>query len=80
MFLIGGFPMRRWIAPLIYSLLASTSVFASVTLHVTVKNESAEDIDGAIVYALVFTNNGPCPVSYTHLDVYKRQGSLSPAS
>ena len=51
--------MRRWIAPLIYSLLASTSVFASVTLHVTVKNESAEDIDGAIVYALVFTNNGP---------------------
>ena len=55
--------MRRWLNALIVSLLASTSLFASVTLPVTVKNENGENVDGATVYALVFTNNGPDPIN-----------------
>jgi hypothetical protein len=55
--------MRRWLHALTVTLLASTSLFASVTLHVTVKDEENTAIDGAMVYALVFTNNGPDAVN-----------------
>ncbi|MBP9127474.1 MAG: hypothetical protein KBG07_01740, partial [Elusimicrobia bacterium] len=55
--------MRRWTTAFFSFLLACTSLMASVTLSVTVKDEQDNDVDGAIVYALVFTPTGPDPVN-----------------
>jgi hypothetical protein len=55
--------MRRWTTAFFSFLLACTSLMASVTLTVTVKDELDNNVDGAIVYALVFTPTGPDPVN-----------------
>ena len=52
-----------------YSVVAKLSQGAAVTV---IGEASASD--GALWYQIRFTGSGGAPVSYTHLDVYKRQG------
>jgi len=71
-------PTREAItADTIFDLASLTKVIATTSAVMQLVDEGRVHIDDPVaVYLPDFAQNGKAPVSYTHLDVYKRQGRV----